>query len=638
MESQQVDLTCEHESLASLSAREKRWRRRLHKHREMTEDEMMQLALRLSEQEAGANPSQEEEGDVSQAVHRSMVGQTPEQSLLKGEPDHRPVSSGVELQQRACDVSHADRDFPFGGFISSNGSLESLSPSHRSISPTFPRSPCSPPVDVRGTGAGKTLQFTNSPCGPSGPERSPRLLDKEGLADPVEMNHQAEDSEVTVRSYDMTLRWSDEDEDVRESRSPVFNQETGGSWTPAAANGPDSSSSSRVDPCVDQRLRSEAGPADGQPTVQYYWGVPFCPRSLDPDEYTQVIVTQLDTYSRSLKEARRLLLRKAQWSDGVLPETNAPSPPQTEAEASQQIDSGDDGNQGADVDPGKCRDPDEDLQDMDCDTCPETQLSDKDCDEDGEDQCLKGTAVQVSEHLWRISVRDGLSCSPQSRASPLEVKEVVAPDCHEEDVEKADEKKNDSSSSDVEEIHEVKSGSRPSADPSLSPQSTVNCPICQLSFPLADVEMHAAFCEGDKSKSADDSDHDSPVRPRKRRRKGAAESVQEKCYVCQKMVPLSSYSRHTQLCMQLSVKPARGTLLSALEHSDSADTAQRGSGVRPGPSGSRVQPCPSSSRVKPNDIIELQDDDDEDSLNRIFTEATKSQVTFRRTQAQKPKR
>ncbi|XP_053702423.1 BRCA1-A complex subunit RAP80 [Synchiropus splendidus] len=606
----------------------------------MTEDEMMQLALRLSEQEAGANPSQEEEGDVSEAVHQSMVGQTPEQSLLKGEPDHRPVSSGLELQQRACDVSHADQDFPFGGFISSNCSLESLSPSHRSISPTFPRTPCSPLVDVRGTGAGKTLQFTNSPCGPSGPERSPRLLDKEGLADSVEMNHQAEDSEVTVRSYDMTLRWSDEDEDVRESRSPVFHQETGSGWTPATANGPGSSSSSRVDPCVDPRLRSQGGPAEGQPTVQYYWGVPFCPRSLDPDEYTQVIVTQLDTYSRSLKEARRLLLRKAQWSDGVLPETNAPSPPQTEAEASQQIGSGDDGNQGADVDPGKCRDLDEDLQDMDCNTCPETQLTDKDCDddEDGEDQCLKG---RVSERLCRMSVRDGLSCSPQSRASPLEVKEIVVPDCDEEEVEEADEKKNDSSSSDVEEIHEVKSGSRPSADPSLSPQSTVNCPICQLSFPLADVEMHAAYCEGDKNKSADDSDHDSPVRPRKRRRKGAAESVQEKCYVCQTMVPLSSYSRHTQLCMQLSVKPARGTLLSALEQSDSADTAQRGSGVRPGPSGSRVQPCPSSSRVKPNDIIELQDDDDdddEDSLNRIFTEATKSQVTFRRTQAQKPKR
>lgn len=34
-----------------------------------------------------------------------------------------------------------------------------------------------------------------------------------------------------------------------------------------------------------QQISSE--PAEG-PTVSYYWGVPFCPRGLDPDKYTQV--------------------------------------------------------------------------------------------------------------------------------------------------------------------------------------------------------------------------------------------------------------------------------------------------------------------------------------------------------------
>lgn len=51
----------------------------------------------------------------------------------------------------------------------------------------------------------------------------------------------------------------------------------------------------------------------------YYWGVPFCPRGRDPDEYTQVILAQLEVYEKSLKSAQRGLLHKAAWGDPVLP-------------------------------------------------------------------------------------------------------------------------------------------------------------------------------------------------------------------------------------------------------------------------------------------------------------------------------
>lgn len=47
--------------------------------------------------------------------------------------------------------------------------------------------------------------------------------------------------------------------------------------------------------------------------VSYYWGIPFCPKGLRPDDYTRVILTQLEVYEKSLKEARRQLLRKADW-------------------------------------------------------------------------------------------------------------------------------------------------------------------------------------------------------------------------------------------------------------------------------------------------------------------------------------
>lgn len=41
----------------------------------------------------------------------------------------------------------------------------------------------------------------------------------------------------------------------------------------------------------DCRLFSPHWESSGGPTVHYYWGVPFCPRGLDPDTYTQVIQT-----------------------------------------------------------------------------------------------------------------------------------------------------------------------------------------------------------------------------------------------------------------------------------------------------------------------------------------------------------
>jgi len=54
-------------------------------------------------------------------------------------------------------------------------------------------------------------------------------------------------------------------------------------------------------------------------------------------------------------------------------------------------------------------------------------------------------------------------------------------------------------------VEEVKDRSFPrSASPDLeaavvprSPESSVDCPICQTSFPAAEIEMHAAYCDGE---------------------------------------------------------------------------------------------------------------------------------------------
>uniref|UniRef100_A0A8C7WYA0 UBZ4-type domain-containing protein n=1 Tax=Oryzias sinensis TaxID=183150 RepID=A0A8C7WYA0_9TELE len=46
---------------------------------------------------------------------------------------------------------------------------------------------------------------------------------------------------------------------------------------------------------------------------------------------------------------------------------------------------------------------------------------------------------------------------------------------------------------------EVKDPGDPSSEAAEvpgSPPTSVDCPICQLSFPASDIEMHAAFCNG----------------------------------------------------------------------------------------------------------------------------------------------
>ncbi|CAJ0945814.1 unnamed protein product [Ranitomeya imitator] len=52
-------------------------------------------------------------------------------------------------------------------------------------------------------------------------------------------------------------------------------------------------------------------------TVHYYWGVPFCPKGVDPSEYTKVILCQLEVYQKSLKNAQRQLLHKMDYGPPI---------------------------------------------------------------------------------------------------------------------------------------------------------------------------------------------------------------------------------------------------------------------------------------------------------------------------------
>eukprot|EP00064_Thunnus_orientalis_P017051 superscaffoldBa00003521_g17126 len=289
---------------------------------------------------------------------------------------------------------------------------------------------------------------------------------------------------------------------------------------------------------------SPPGEPAGRPTVHYYWGVPFCPRGLDPDSYTQVILAQMEVYEKSLKQAQRCLLRKAEWGEAVLPEPEISpqlqpkSPEQPEVEMILPVDS-----------PARNEAQEEEEMEVDAPAAAE----------------MEGNKPVSSQNMT--------------------------------------EEKEDRGDPDVEEIKDrrLPRSKSPELEPVVVPQSTktnVDCPICQRSFPATEIEMHAAYCDGEVAvmdeKRPEADCYGVSLKPRRKRTRRAAEEPtdpsdaggnQEKCFICQKAVPLRDYGRHTELCIQQQAPKtaAKGNLLSALQKTERGDSEA-------GPSGSRLQP------------------------------------------------
>ncbi|XP_030010559.1 BRCA1-A complex subunit RAP80 isoform X2 [Sphaeramia orbicularis] len=504
---------------------------------------------------------------------------------------------------------------------------------------------------------------------------------------------------------DMTLHWSDEDADVIpvDSPSPVFPEEravhqagaqTASQKLPTAASpqtncslnpqkchsasftnnksnsirqtspGPPSSAStcqqhrSAVDPAP------SAEPLTGQ-TVHYYWGVPFCPRGLDPDSYTKVILAQMEVYEKSVKQAQRCLMKKAEWGEPILPQPEkSPSPesasespqlhlprrrvlrqrgnnpcedtetPTAEAEEEEDDKKEEDREEKKEEEEegkGGEQQPDSD----DCTVCPETQLSDNDSTQDLMMDTDAAAELRVkSPELPEVQeiLQDE---APTMDKQHQEDDEEMDVDVETEDPEDRETNRNkpicdaaegqtvrpeDRTDPDVEVVQDRGSLQRsksPELEPAAvpqSPESSVDCPICQRSFPVSEIEMHAAYCDGDVA--VVDEVSLKPRRKRARRTEVAPEETnhtsitgksglkQEKCYVCQKAVPLRDYSRHTELCIHRSGSKmaTTGSLLSALDRTESRDS----------------EAGPSGSRVHPGEIIDLRnEEEEEDSVTAI---------------------
>ncbi|XP_070700231.1 neurofilament heavy polypeptide [Pempheris klunzingeri] len=515
-------------------------------------------------------------------------------------------------------------------------------------------------------------------------------------------------SAETELTNDVTLLWSDEDEDVTPvgSPSPVFPEErpvhqadgrasslnlltaaspgmTGSKCRPSSSSstGRQQLSTTEGEPRPVSSQGSASGSAAppeqpaGGPTVHYYWGVPFCPRGLDPDTYTQVILAQMEVYEKSLKQAQRCLLRKAEWGEAVLPEPEKSPSPESPAESSQQLvprrrglrlrgkklsdsppveveeeadkrDEAEGEEETENKEEEKNNEGEKEPVDTDdCEVCPETQLSDNDDDrtqdltmdaDSGPE--LRPNSSELPE--FEMILRDDSPAvdKPQEEEEEMEIEvEVDAPadramkgnipgssssdvDGHNGRKEEVEEDRRDP---DVEEIEDpgLHRSTSPELEPAAVPQSTVDCPICQGSFPVTKIEMHAAYCDGEVAvvdeRRAETDCFKVSLKPRRKRTRRAEVTEetndhyntgksQEKCYICQKAVPLRDYSKHTELCIhrQASAAAAKGNLLSALDQTESTESEA-------GPSGSKLQP---------GDVIDLRDDDDDEEEEEVYEE------------------
>ncbi|XP_062867615.1 BRCA1-A complex subunit RAP80 isoform X2 [Trichomycterus rosablanca] len=285
--------------------------------------------------------------------------------------------------------------------------------------------------------------------------------------------------------------------------------------------------------CGSRLASSVAGKGEG--LVSYYWGVPFCPKGQSPDEYTQVILTQLEVYEKSLKEARRQLLRKAEWG---LPVSPCPAErsfgrrlkrhraPQLLEEEEEERNEGKkekrkavecDGMEGM-------RTSTEELENAQSETYVVVSSP-----EAHEENVQKSPSLFVQQesrntvkHSRKSSPKDASDDTPIQQSDEhtydvhngsFDVENTVCPETQmtedntpelmvtsptqpqsrtESKVMEVDER--EERPAEAEEIMEQEEHMSESEPP--QGQSEMECPICSCLFPLSKIEMHAAYCDG----------------------------------------------------------------------------------------------------------------------------------------------
>ncbi|KGL73032.1 BRCA1-A complex subunit RAP80, partial [Tinamus guttatus] len=336
------------------------------------------------------------------------------------------------------------------------------------------------------------------------------------------------------------------------------------------------------------------GPEEGRSkeeardTVHYYWGIPFCPKGVDPNQYTKVILCQLEVYQKSLKQAQRQLLHKKEFGNPVVPSPSSLS--QNELGKGDQIsrenglaDDTEDGDpevqkesesitwllplkrREAEDSPGQNMEEEKNSASDDEPTtsyCQASQvLAAVDMPEDGE-------PMQITQSISALtslgSRRSPNTATENSAEEEVSVCPETQPSPSEEEPEREELGLDSKDASMQAGGDENASRAVPEGSPAAA--GRVSCPLCERRFPATEIELHAMYCNGAGEEAA----HDSPVLTRRQReaRSRAAGSESgpassgtdkcEKCYLCKSLVPLLQYQRHVDNCLQ-AARQAQGT-------------------------------------------------------------------------------
>ncbi|XP_076206475.1 BRCA1-A complex subunit RAP80 isoform X1 [Aptenodytes patagonicus] len=340
--------------------------------------------------------------------------------------------------------------------------------------------------------------------------------------------------------------------------------------------------------CVLNAAEEKHKQEEARDTVHYYWGIPFCPKGVDPNQYTKVILCQLEVYQKSLKQAQRQLLHKKEFGNPVVPSSSLS---QNELGKGEQIsrengvaDDTEDGDPDGQKEsesitwllPSKRREAEspghsmEEEKNSTSDDEPTTSYCQASQVLPAEDVCGDGEPMQIAQSISVLtplgskrspdvatenSAEEEISVCPETQPNPLEAIEV--------------------------EREELCSGSRDApmqaggdedagrtvSECSPTAADRVSCPLCDQGFPATEIELHAMYCNGIMGEEAGE---DSPVLTRRQReaRSKAASGESgptsldidkcEKCYLCKSLVPLLQYQRHVDSCLQ-AARQAQGT-------------------------------------------------------------------------------
>ncbi|NWW48287.1 UIMC1 protein, partial [Pedionomus torquatus] len=538
---------------------------------QMTEEEQFALALKMSEQEARQVNCQEEEEEelLRKAIAESLSSCQPLESS-----DATPQLSAEALGAQGQSQPAEKEGFDILGGLA--------------LCPDTPRSECSSHSQSTRSDGNRQMDLTSI--------QHNRVSGEEPACDKVKVS--SGPWQLTPRRLFTSSSSSSEATGHKPKEQPLpctghSPGEASAGSSPAPWESWAEVADSTPELCLLNTAEEKHKQEEARDTVHYYWGIPFCPKGVDPNQYTKVILCQLEVYQKSLKQAQRQLLHKKEFGNPVVPSSSLGQNELGKGEHISRENGVADDTEDGDPDgqkesesmtwlrsskrreaesPGHSMEEEKNSTSDDEPTTSYCQVSQvlpaEDVREDGEPmqtaQSISALAPLGSKRSpdteTENSAEEEISVCPETQPSPLEAAEVEREElCL-------------GSGDAPMQVKESEAGGDEGAGRTVSQCSPtaadrVSCPLCDQGFPATEIELHAMYCNGIVGEVAAE---DSPVLTRRQReaRSKAAHGESgpttldidkcEKCYLCKSLVPLLQYQRHVDSCLQ-AARQAQGT-------------------------------------------------------------------------------